>query len=392
MKAKQYTLFCYIAVLCFVMGSSAFLKTIGVLSMAINAVEAFVVIYCFLHLVGKSKNNVYRNLIFLFYIFLGISTILSSKQYFTYVVYAIQALGATLFFQYGFKKNVRETLRVTRNVLFIMLLLNLIFMIVKPTGFMEYNANSVYYLLGLRIAFSPFVICAIFYSVLYDCLVGNNMSKFTILVFVIGYLNLVLQFVATGVVTVTALVVLVFFFLKRDNIFKFEYFIGAYIVCFVAIVVFNIQYHIPFFSYFLEEVLGKDLTFDNRTTIWAAAISNFLKNPILGTGATGGGGITVYFQYRIATLNAHNQILNMLCEGGIVSLGVFAMMCANIGKVLNRYRNNPMGKITTCVILAFFLMMLTEVQMTKALIFMVFATAAFLPDVIDEKMYKGRYK
>lgn len=376
MKIKAHTLFLYIATLSFVAGSSAYIKTISQMGLIIDVIELFILSYCFFTLVKKREFNQYDWLVFLFYILLGISTFCGSKEYLSYIIYAVQGLSATIFIDYESKKDPYGLIKVFRNSLILMVFLNFIFLCIRPSGFYG-NGATTYYLMGYRIAFTPFIVSAVFFSVFYDWLRGNKkISTVSTSTILIGLITLLIQNVVTGIVTLSLSFLLLVIFKKKSKLINFWTFLTAYVVVFVAIVVFDIQYHIPFLSYFLVDVLGKDLTFDNRTTIWRATITQFLKHPILGSGISGGGLIKVQFIYVTKTLSAHNQILNILYEGGILSFVAFLGMITRIAHIIGKYRNSYGVKIIACFVIGFFVIMFTEVQMTKAMIFIVFAIAA----------------
>ncbi|MDD6395018.1 MAG: O-antigen ligase family protein [Firmicutes bacterium] len=311
---------------------------------------------------------------------------MGTKEYFTYIVYAIQGIGATVFINYEFNRYPVETAKVLRNVLMCFILINLFMCILFPGGFYG-TGNTAMFFLGYRIAFTPFIIAQVFFSLLYDYAskASDKISIFSIASVVVGFMSVLIKNVSTGIVTLAAVLGLVAICKHRKKQFNLYYFYIIYAVIFVGIVIYNIQYHIPFISYFLVDVLGKSLTFDHRTTIWLATIKEFLEKPILGYGLTGGGGVLVKFEYRIATLSAHNQILNLMWEGGVVAFSVFAAMGLQIGRALKRAHNNNISYLACCFIIGFFVMMFTEVQMTKALIFLLFAAAANIQKVIDDK-------
>ena len=99
MVINKNKVLCYIVASCFVMGSSAYLRSISIVAMAINLIEAMVVCYYGLYLIKRKDYNIYSILVCCFYIVLGIATCLGTKEYESYIVYAVQGIGATLFLQ-----------------------------------------------------------------------------------------------------------------------------------------------------------------------------------------------------------------------------------------------------------------------------------------------------
>lgn len=377
---KKSTPFLYFASISFVMGSSAYLKSISQVGLIMDVMQLFVLGYCLFYLVKDKQRMLYPYMVILFYVVLGISTYLGSREYNSYIVYAIQGIGATLFVCYGAERCPKEMVRSLRNTVGFFVLLNLLLMLFMPNGFSGIGSTT-YYLLGYRIAFTPFICAMVFFALLDDCLAEKRISVTTIFMIGIAYVTVFLENVATGIVTLTAAIAIMLFCMYRRKMFSLYKFYIFYTIIFISIVVFNIQYHIPFFSYFITDVLGKDLSFDNRTTIWMYTLAEIIRRPILGYGVTGGGGVLVEFEYRKAMLSAHNQILNTLWEGGIAALLAFGGMCIRVAYCIKRLETEKTAIITGCFIVGLFVMMFTEVQMTKAFIFLIFAMAACLPDI-----------
>lgn len=388
MKVRKSTFFMYIITIALIAGSSAYIKTNHTVSMAINGIEAIAVVFLILEEIKNKSFNGYSYAIIAFFVSLGISTYLGSGEYNSYIVYFTQALTATLFVEVEMKKKKIEVVIVIRNVLFFFLLINLMTLIAFPQGLGVYRYNessdNFYYFLGLRIAFTPFILTELFLSHVVDYMQGKSFSSFTRISFVIGLLTFFIEKIATGLFAIIIIYALMFL-IRRKNI-KFNMYIiyFIYAIGFVLIVVYNIQYKLPFFSYLLEDMMHKDLSFDNRTTIWASTIAAFLKQPLLGYGVTGGGGILVEFKYRVATLSAHNQMLNTLYEGGIVSFILFMIMFGVVAEKIKKCFSLKLNRLYSCFLIGYLMVMFTEVQTTKALLFITLSIIANTNELIEE--------
>lgn len=329
-----------------------------------------------------------RDAMIAFYVSLGISTYLGSSEYKSYIVYFVQALTATLFVEVALKRKKIEAVVIIRNVLFFFLLINLITLILFSQGLGVYGYNkssdNYYYFLGLRIAFTPFILTELLSSHIVDYLQGKKLSSFTRMSFAVGLLTLFIEKIATGLLAI-AIIYTLMFLIRRKNIKLNMYAIYLiYAIGFILIVVYNIQYKLPFFSYLLEDVMHKDLSFDNRTTIWASTIAAFLKQPLFGYGVTGGGGVLVEFKYRVATLSAHNQILNTLYEGGIVSFIFFVIMFGVVAEKIKKCFSLKLNRLYSCFLIGYLMIMFTEVQTTKALLFITLSIIVDTDKLIEE--------
>jgi len=76
-----------------------------------------------------------------------------------------------------------------------------------------------------------------------------------------------------------------------------------------------------FAAYIIQDVLGKDLTFTNRTEMWDAAGKVFAESPIIGWGR-----VDVEWYTTVMSsfaIGPHNYIYSVLIYGGIVGFSIF---------------------------------------------------------------------
>lgn len=77
--------------------------------------------------------------------------------------------------------------------------------------------------------------------------------------------------------------------------------------------------------WFVEDVLGKDITFTNRTYMWDAASKVFANSPIYGYGFVGAD--WYYSHMSSFAKGPHNFIWGILIYGGIILLALFTYIC-----------------------------------------------------------------
>lgn len=78
--------------------------------------------------------------------------------------------------------------------------------------------------------------------------------------------------------------------------------------------------------YIIEDVLGKDLTFTNRTILWDAAARVFWQSPVIGYGYVD----SDWYNTHMASfaIGPHNYIYGILLNGGIILILVFISIVA----------------------------------------------------------------
>lgn len=74
--------------------------------------------------------------------------------------------------------------------------------------------------------------------------------------------------------------------------------------------------------WFVEDVLGKDMTFTDRARVWLEAVGLISESPWVGYGIQP----TEWFDYHFNVLTAHNFILTMLLKGGVVLISIFVVI------------------------------------------------------------------
>ena len=74
--------------------------------------------------------------------------------------------------------------------------------------------------------------------------------------------------------------------------------------------------------WFIEDILGKDMTFTDRARVWLEAVDLIIESHWIGYGLQP----PEWFDYHFNVLSAHNFILAMLLKGGIILLCIFVII------------------------------------------------------------------
>lgn len=109
--------------------------------------------------------------------------------------------------------------------------------------------------------------------------------------------------------------------------------------------------------YLVEDILGKDITFTNRTMLWDAASRVFADSPIYGYGLVDR---DWYFSHMSSYAKGpHNFIWSILIYGGILLLATFIYICYIVISELF-HTSNRYTLIICSAAVSMFLMMLME--------------------------------
>ena len=131
----------------------------------------------------------------------------------------------------------------------------------------------------------------------------------------------------------------------------------------------------PLAVYFVEDVLGKDITFTYRTYMWDAAAKVFVDSPFYGYGYVNN---DWYISHMSSiAMGTHNYIWGVLVSGGIFLLTIFSYICfLSFSKFFAATDRFVILIYATATIL--FLMMLME-NFPHLFIFTLLLLSAFAP-------------
>lgn len=256
-----------------------------------------------------------------------------------------------------------EFLNIFCNILLIYTFINFLLFIKYPHGIIQIvNSNSWnnIYFLGLDNQFARIIIPAL--GLLF--LLPNRWEGFKNIFFsfIIILSNAYVVFTCKSATLILAFVILILgiFFSKYFKIFfSGKLLFICYISIFVVFVLFN-NLQITFVSDFVTYFFKKDITFSGRTVIWMKALNEFLNSPIWGQGATLTGNM-------IGNLSAHNIILQILLENGMIGLLLFFNIF-NVTILKDYSKNNRLYKIGYMVIFSIMLSLFGEVYSLEYLL------------------------
>lgn len=126
----------------------------------------------------------------------------------------------------------------------------------------------------------------------------------------------------------------------------------------ILVIFYQIQ---KYFDWLIVDILHKNLTLSFRTYIWASAIANILKKPIIGYGTVRGGRLDINrFSWGIGLSNtafSHNVYLEILMQGGIVAMMFFVLIYFFAHRQLMKIKENTEIKSMICISIFFILLM-----------------------------------
>lgn len=259
----------------------------------------------------------------------------------------------------AYRDSFPALLRIVYVVLGLIVVANFVSIVLFPNGMYETGITNVAYenwLIGFKnrqiVVFLPLLLS----TLLLGSLEGFSFDK--LIAFIVVGVSVVLINSSTAIVCFVLIVILGVLptLRSRYSIFNSATFFITAMVLFVLVVVLRAQ---NAFSFFVTRVLGKDLTFTNRTELWDTAISRIRERPIIGWGELSiADKHDLYSSYSV--ISPHNQLLEYAFTGGLILVGLYVLVNIRLVVSLNRCASEPAVQLASAVYFGMLVVMLTE--------------------------------
>ncbi len=285
----------------------------GIVAMLISASRLLLIAYC----LTKTIDTKFIVPMFLFAFIIALSNYVNGlTSYIPIVSKSLNIFAFYVIYSRHIKDNPQRTLRVFSTVSLIFILINFFLLIIKPAGLTLVDGRYGRYFLGGNYnTFAPIFLLSIVFSVLYDKNYTKSLFPIrSLLVFGVTILSLLIVGSKTGLVGLFLVICYVFSVYKM-RIAKIAVYamVGFFIFGHIIFVLVQGIDDYPMFANFVESVLGKNLTFSNRTFVWMIIFQYIIDQPILGYGYRD----IEWYDNVVGVVNSHNQILSLLMKGGI---------------------------------------------------------------------------
>lgn len=251
--------------------------------------------------------------------------------------------------------NNKETLKLVYRIIFCYILTNIILMLFLPKGlFPEYGIHF----LGIRTRFTEYSIALIYLSILYYEKFTNKQRNDKIIrniAFIISIINISIQWVATGIISCLAIIFMYMIF-KKFKKFKKMYIIGFSLLIIITLNIINGNILGLFEGLF--NILNKDITLTGRTIIWENALTVIKNNFLFGSGYIQDGNVV---NYAGGLWQAHNTLLQLMCECGLLGTILFFSIILKQGFPARKEKNKNLAALNTSIIFGYIITMITEI-------------------------------
>lgn len=311
-----------------------------------------------------------------------VSTFVNHGDYWHLVVSCGTVIGFCMLTEICIIQNSKKYFTTIFTIYFALIMINLIVLVIFPEGIATDNYyRNTYNFLGndnsMAVVFElPLMGAACLYSAF-----RNRRLTFTaLLMFIMISATVLITWSATGVVAWFVLAVYILFVYKSKmaKIFNSYILFVMFVAMQIMIVFLRLQEH---FAFFIENILGKSISFTGRTLIWDLSYLVILQSPIIGYGVYEGAGL---IQVGNAFFYAHNAILEILIQSGVIGLILFIIPFIMAARRLYQYREHFLAGIVSVTLFSFMLTFLMEAQISSIWIFGFLVIADHIPTIIHQ--------
>ena len=254
----------------------------------------------------------------LYAIFLGSVSFLFSELKTMFLFQFINI--STLFIIFKFF-DYRDILKSAVIILSSFVYLNLLLTIVSPNAHFYIDGKAAFILGRNYNSMGPVLLTAIITNAFY--FYNTHKMLLNLLIISISSFSTVLIMGSMTSVVGIALTVLFILFSKiKGARFALKIFF-IFVLSFNFILIYmQMEINNNYAIWFIEDILGKDMTFTDRARVWLEAVDLIIESHWIGYGLQP----PEWFDYHFNVLSAHNFILTMLLKGGIILLCIFVII------------------------------------------------------------------
>lgn len=287
-------------------------------------------------------------------------------------------LALFIIIDYHIKRNLIKSLSTISGLCLTLISVNLLSILFAQTSYMDASGNSVYFWNTRNHLSSLFMLGMVTSNLLSHVRkrkqYGASLRWWLTIILV--FISIILTVSSTTIVGISVFVLLLILARRWKFIYHPVVLMIVAFVAHLAIVVFRIQNVV---SYLVVQILGKDMTFTGRTDIWDAGLLSIAQH--FWTGISQSNTIAVWFSD--SGVSAHNQLLEIGMESGIIGLVLFIILLLSLALTIEKNKKKKADLIVFSSILSYVVMMIAETVSPYYPWFIIFGLVSNI-DLINE--------
>ena len=241
----------------------------------------------------------------------------------------------------------------------IIIYINLFTEIAYPNGLYRGTRYFANWFLGYYNIHTRYFIPALMIAYMYMNYTEKKTRTYLLTAVVI--LSAILVWSAGVIVSMAGLAITSTVFKNKTSLFNYYNYWMIHLVFFVLIIVMKLQ---RYFRWLIDNVLGKWNSLGGRMAVWQTDLRLIGKSFLVGYGLEYDEERSRYFVWAV---HSHNQLLEILHQGGIIYLVLMIAIIILAGKHLNRYKSSEIVKVISIAFLGWCIHSLVEPHITPFL-------------------------
>lgn len=254
----------------------------------------------------------------LYAIFVGTVSFLYSEQKTSFIFQFINITTLLIIFKFF---DFRDILKCAVIILSSFAYLNFLLTLISPSAHFYIEGKAVFLLGRNYNSMGPVLLAAVITNAFYFY-VTYKLFFNLVLVSIVSFVTVVVMGSMTSAVGIGLTIFFIIFAkLKGSRLALKVYFVFVLLFNFILLYM-QMEIDNNYVVWFVEDVLGKDMTFTDRARVWLEAVDLISESLWVGYGIQP----TEWFDYHFKVLSAHNFILTMLLKGGVVLISIFVVI------------------------------------------------------------------
>lgn len=258
--------------------------------------------------------------------------------------------GFIVFLSNQLKFNFKELILSLYYIFTILIILNLFSVLIGGLGYSETGSEAFFLGRKNHLIFSTIPYITIIYT--YSYTFYNRLKLKYFFLIILSLASVVLAGSGTGIII--SIVFMIFIIFPNFLYPSMYVYLFIYAFFFLSIVIYRL--HEKWLGFIIVDILDKDITFSGRTLLWDISIEAIRDKWILGYGR----GNTIISDTYWYLNEAHNGLLEIGLDSGILGIIIFSAILLIVAKKLNKYKVNKIAKIISLSIFLFLLTGLSE--------------------------------
>lgn len=322
-------------------------KVFGVLKIGIIAI---VIVSVFVK--SKFSKKDIKNLLLLICIFLFqiVATIVNRGELISAINLSVTTITPCLWLILN-KNSIESIMKVFKNYLYVLVFLNFLSIIIFPNGLIitknMWNKTDPQWILSLGNSMAPYILATALFSLI--ALSEKKQLKSKIIDLVILMMCLLTAiFVDSATLIGSMLLFLILSIYKSiSKKEKINTNINLYIIAVIIItIIIVVLRNLSIFSYFIVNILQRDLTLTSRLRIWDKSIEAIMQKPAIGYGFMNSQAV----QSMLLASHQHNYYLHIMFQGGILSFSMFSLLLNQSRSVLSKLHTKKAAYLSICIL------------------------------------------